>query len=208
MDEFLLQIDNIFHDSQVDEVGYMMNTDGPLVLFSDKNLGISTTIVKPLYKYSLVKFSALNKSLHSDFTIADFQHDIISLSRILLIIKGDLPMAFKYRKLLIESNLLSIGDEITFLNILFSKHPKTPSGWFHRRWCLDLNRQRQGRADLTCGEIETEREFCRNMCERNPKNYYAWTYRQWLLSFMTNVQVISHQYQSYQGTYRYCLVGE
>jgi hypothetical protein len=190
MAEFLEQIDKIFHDSQVEEVGYMMDTEGPVVCYSDKNLGISTTIVKPLYKFALVKLSALTKRLNNYSTVTDFQDDLISLSRILLIVKGDLPMAFKSRKLLIESSLLSIDYELRFLKTLFYKHPKTPSAWFHRRWCLELNRQRLGRVNFTFGEIETERELCRDLCERSPKNYYAWTHRQWLLSFMTNIQVI------------------
>ena len=37
--------------------------------------------------------------------------------------------------------------------------------------------------------VETEKELCKNMAEKYPKNYYAWMHRLWLLPQMNQYQV-------------------
>lgn len=189
MELVALQIDQIMDGHSIKEIGFMTTSQPPFVVSSEDNLGISVSVLKPLYKYALIELNRIVITGDDQSCIMGITK-LLSLSRLALLIKGDLPMAFKYRKLAMQNNHLDVRDEINFLSLLFTKHPKSPSGWFHRRWCLGVHCTRMNRTQLNLSEIETEREICRQMAERNPKNYYAWTHRQWLLLYMSDNQVL------------------
>ena len=87
-----------------------------------------------------------------------------------------------------------IVQELMFLKVLFTKHPKSPSSWEHRRWCL---RQLFGMEDgilqkkvsFADADMQVELDLCTSMAEIYPKNYYAWMHRRWLLLHMTLKQL-------------------
>jgi protein prenyltransferase alpha subunit repeat containing protein 1 len=106
------------------------------------------------------------------------------------------------RKELILKGQLSHKDEINFLNVLFTKHPKSGECWSHRyyiaslyylfskmtirRWILEHMKQ--------CGQSLTDRvqeelSICSKVAEIYPKNYYAWTHRIWFMKGMPKDKV-------------------
>ena len=114
-----------------------------------------------------------------------------------------MPIAFNIRKRLVIHERLDVSTELRFLKMLFTKHPKSPSSWDHRRWCLRISLRQshtescQSAMALDSAAMLEERELCRHMADIYPKNYYAWVHRLWLLQFMD----VESLHQELQFTY-------
>jgi hypothetical protein len=53
-------------------------------------------------------------------------------SRVMLLVSGDCYSALNARKQLLLDRLVTASSELQFLNLIFSKHPKSGDGWAHR----------------------------------------------------------------------------
>jgi protein prenyltransferase alpha subunit repeat containing protein 1 len=164
----------------------------PFILYAEKTLGISYALIKPMYK------CLYQKVLHYvRYGETDKTEDIDLLTRVVLFLKGDLNVFYNIRKQLILNDLSKLSDEFLFTALVFSKHPKSPSGWEHRRWCyktrVATRRAPAGTSSLalqlSLPEVITELELCRNMADKYPKNYYAWMHRLWTVQFLSFAQV-------------------
>jgi protein prenyltransferase alpha subunit repeat containing protein 1 len=186
----LMQIDRLFEKYTVDEIGLTTDINLPPIVFIENRIGISVVVLKPLYKHFTELFYRLVSLIASaHMSISSVAPELNSFTRGILLVKGDFPMAYNYRKKLIELELIQVEDEIALTKVIFSRTPKSPSGWQHRRWCLQFRQRRSGRRRLLLAEIETEKELCRVMGEMHAKNYYSWTHRLWLLQLMNEEQV-------------------
>jgi hypothetical protein len=202
MADLLADIDSAFaSDPAIDELGVLMTATPPNLILIDHKLGLSYEILKPLFAYSLIEFYALSRAVKkaernlSDSVVAD---KMLRLTRAALLVKGDMPMLYSLRKTVLLENHTSqtIGDELAFLGVLFTRHPKSPSSWHHRRWCLkELYSCRQLESgylvsgfatnlNLSATDLEVELSICTKMSESYPKNYYSWMHRLWLTQFM------------------------
>lgn len=176
-------------DVDIDEVGIIMGAPPPSVVVVEHKLGLSMGILKPVFLYAFAEFMSLLPSIPSALSEPldeALGRRGLNLTKVILLVKGDIGLAINFRKDMIARGLLSCEDEIKFLRMLFSKHPKSPGGWQHRRFCL----QRM-MAEGIALDVEREQEICRAMAELYPKNYYAWSHRLWLLSMMSKPQVQS-----------------
>lgn len=174
---------------KVCEIGITLDDSLPPVVFVEGNLGIRKDCLKPLFLYALTKLYTLKLQYDPDGKCPKYIGEVLSISRIVLIVKGDFPVAYEMRKKLIQRGLCNVSIEIPLTSLIFTRHPKCPSGWQHRRWCI-AHRKSEGLLNgLSCSEIESERELCKDMAEKHPKNYYAWVHRLWLIQFMQPVQV-------------------
>lgn len=215
--DIISSITQILSLGHVRDIDFMPTFDPPYILFQEGVLGISMKIIKPLYLYIYRSFMKLIQELRANDKVAPSalfersEHrvsDIDNISKIMLTLKGDFPLAYSYRKKLLLNNSNMLAAEMQFIAAIFSKHPKSPSGWEHRRWCLKLRHSLQGRGEaapannnsfksnqnhsikLNAMELETERELCSQSAEKYPKNYYAWMHRLWLIQFMSDAQVV------------------
>ncbi len=193
--ESIQTICRLYDTSDVVEVDFVPSSEPPYVLFDERCLGISMKILKPLYKYSYQRLMTLNERLKTATRSGQLEKlkDIIvegmTISEVALTVKGDIPVAYHLRKQGIMKSKNLITKELSFLSAIFTKHPKCPSGWDHRRWCLKQHMDRHERTSLLASEIETEKELCRVLAEKYPRNYYAWMHRLWLVKFMVDIQV-------------------
>ncbi len=160
---------NYFTSNVLTEFDYVILPTNEEVVCVENKLGINIKLVKPLFKSCL---QALKVTDYSSTTT------INALTRVLLLLRGDNPMLFNKRKELIASHHASVSDELYFTSVLFTKHPKSPSGWQHRRWLLQQ--------ELQSINMTNELTLCSHMAEKYPKNYYAWMHRLWLLNHMNN----------------------
>jgi hypothetical protein len=204
MADLLKDIDDAFiSDSMINELGVIMSPPPPNLILIDHKLGLSCKILKPLFSYAIDKFhSILNEVKYGRKELSNMivQDDILRLTRAILLVKGDMPMAYNLRKqLLMSGQLLDVDNELLFLSFLFSHHPKSPSSWQHRRWCLNIrnsknkcnNSEVELKPFLSDVEMNIELDLCTIMSEKYPKNYYSWLHRLWLLKGMTIVQLES-----------------
>ena len=103
-----------------------------------------------------------------------------------------MPMAYSLRKKVLSAQpVAAAAAELVFLQVLFTKHPKSPSSWEHRRWCL-LRVHSDGGAGalaLPAAALAVETTLCAASAEAYPKNYYAWMHRKWLLAYMNLPQL-------------------
>ena len=61
--------------------------------------------------------------------------------------------------------------------MVLTRKPKSADTFFHRQWLLN----RSDAPRLTQQLIRTELQLCLDAAHRYPRNYSAWTYRNWLL---------------------------
>jgi hypothetical protein len=213
MANILADLDAAFEaDNDINELGIILDTPPPAVVLMEHKLGIAAPALKPLLKYCLQEYYALGCGAtlrfddgtqvgrNDDDNVNDHVGDnmgehvpdpdlvrkLLSLSRAILCIRGNFPLAFSLRKTLLTHRVISFVDELRFLNLLFTKHPKCPASWEHRRWCLV--QQSKGLSSESVLPVETlklELELCTAMAESYPKNYYAWVHRLWLLGHMS-----------------------
>ncbi|CBJ28281.1 conserved unknown protein [Ectocarpus siliculosus] len=112
---------------------------------------------------------------------------LLSVTRALLLVNADHGSAWNTRKQLVVDGLCegsSIPQEIKLLNLIFTKHAKSPNAWAHRRWCWRNNERFRARhADITWHPLDEQEELkvCQRVAELYPKNYYAWTQRSWVV---------------------------
>ena len=167
-------------------VGIILSNEGPHVIVVEHKLGISMSILKPMFGYVVPELHRLrlllNDSPHEELVL---RIDKVSLAA--LLVKGDFPPALDIRKSLITQKLLCARQEIRLTGVIFSKHPKSPSCWYHRKWCLNFL---QATTDLTIASIISEEcNICQRMCEVYPRNYYSWNHRLWIAQHMSCDQV-------------------
>jgi hypothetical protein len=175
----------------MDEVGLLMENE-PITVLVENKLGISVHELKPLFKYSI---SELNNLLRSNpnkllWQSVDIIEKFNQLTRAILIIRGDMPVALNIRKYLIENTHLDYLYELDFMKIVLLRNPKSPSAWYHRRWCLSKLLLQKYNLFLDLEFMNNELQLCEYLCDIYPKNYYGWIQRLWLLQYMNTTQVI------------------
>lgn len=175
------------NDDSIDELGFVMDKE-PSIICIEHKLGMSLGSLKPLFIYCSHKLNELMKLGIPLIVESDKGNDnnIVFLSQItrgLLLVRGDYPPAFAYRKMMISIGKISIDVELNFLKMLFAQHPKSPSSWQHRRWCL-VTKANKNLEILSAEDMKVELSLCSASAESYPKNYYAWMHRLWLLQYM------------------------
>ena len=92
-----------------------------------------------------------------------------------LLINAENYSYWNFRKTQILEASLSTSRELAFLDLIFSKHPKSGEAWNHRRWVLAQH-------TLSPTGLQHELDIALKAAERYPRNYYAWTFRRYLSS--------------------------
>lgn len=192
-EDLINELSAILDNNFIDEIGITLDPLLPPIFHVDSKLGIAKSVLKPVFTYAIEQLYRLRSMIVSEegqrTIIPQMYTNLLNVSRVVLIIKGDFPIAYDVRKGLIGGGHLITKKELEFTALLFTRHPKCPSGWQHRRWCLTHRTARSEIVNLKPAEVETERELCRVMAEAHPKNYYAWVHRLWLLQFSSRYQV-------------------
>ena len=204
MAEILAGIDEAFDsDPLIDEIGIIMIPPPPNLVLVDHKLGLSFKILKPLFEFAICEFYAIMRSakMSEEMLLSSIiAEKVLRLTRATLLVKADMPMLYNLRKTIILAGLTThnINAELNFLKVLFTKHPKSPSSWQHRRWCLTTRWSNTQTKDLSLSDVpfsssdmDVELSLCSAMSESYPKNYYSWLHRLWLLQYMQFTQLES-----------------
>jgi hypothetical protein len=180
--QIVAALDAAFDNDRVTEVAITLDPVLPEVVVVEGTLGLAKRCMKTLFRFVLHRIHELRQFDCNESVSRDLQ----SITRAVLLVKGDFPIAFALRRKAIINKLWDAGIDIQLISVVLSLHPKCPSGWQHRRWCIN---SRKPDLQLNSSEIETEKELCRMMAEKHPKNYYAWLHRLWILPLMSQYQV-------------------
>ena len=205
-------------DPSIDEYGFLLvdkAADSPLqssipkeefpYLLDDHKLGIPHMHIPVLYSYVHGEFMKLiNVIRHyereldegEDSVLVD-QRDVDSLARIsdlskaMVMINAECYTAWNSRKSLVRVKVLNPVQELKFISLVFTKHPKTVDGWLHRQWVLDYILGGKISAGVKQELLEGELRECELLATRYAKNYYAWTHRQFVLfNYCSDVSIL------------------
>jgi hypothetical protein len=173
----------------------------PFILHEHK-LGIAYWCIPVLFKYAVQQFNNNNNNNSSS-------DKLLESTRCIVLINADHYTAWNARKRLMLSGALSEHDELRLSSLVFSKHPKSGEAWAHRRWALlrlagfrdslgttGLSSKSNNKSTDAKKEaqqvvsFESELDTCQRAAECYPKNYYAWTHRQWLVKQMCDVAAL------------------
>lgn len=181
-------------DPKIDEIGVMMLPEPEyateedwaehvLAVREEHKLGVGVACMKPLFAHVMTQLSEcikLVREYEQKEEGREYDHPtkslkeshptvrrLLSLTRAVLVVRGDMPSALNARKMAIRLPLWTfllnydrvhpyfggkesirpnrhaaclalIEEELKLLDALFTLHPKSPSAWHHRRWCLSF----------------------------------------------------------------------
>eukprot|EP01116_Phalansterium_solitarium_P005612 TRINITY_DN1740_c0_g1_i1.p1 TRINITY_DN1740_c0_g1~~TRINITY_DN1740_c0_g1_i1.p1 ORF type:complete len:488 (+),score=155.33 TRINITY_DN1740_c0_g1_i1:2057-3520(+) len=111
----------------------------------------------------------------------------LQATRALLLVNGDCYTALHARKRMVQAGYQPLADELRFVRLVLSKHPKSSDCWSHRRWLLDqaLRLGSPPMSSLFCGEAAV----CGRVAELYARNYACWTHRMRLLPHASSDQL-------------------
>ncbi|KDO34369.1 hypothetical protein SPRG_01505 [Saprolegnia parasitica CBS 223.65] len=154
-------------DPDIDEIGLIYLEDpAEAFVLKDHKLGIALDMLPALHREAKDVFFAARRSNDVD--------RIREATRCMLLVCADFYTAWNARKQLLVQGLLSLRDEITFINVVLSHHSKSIDTWAHRRWVLD---RLVATTPLTASFLSDELALCLRLTEQYPRNYHAWSYR-------------------------------
>jgi protein prenyltransferase alpha subunit repeat containing protein 1 len=182
-----LEIDSIFDsDTLLNEFDWVIAPDDVNIIHIDHKLGINAKALKSLFCYAIRKLFQSGDVLEEN--AIEISDTIVQLyTKILLLVNSDNYVAFNSRRRLIMKGVINPSNELRFLNVLFTKHSKSPIAWSHRRFCIHRLHPNGLDNSLQVSELH----ICSQVSEKFPRNYYAWIHRCWILDQMTNSEMVS-----------------
>ncbi|KAI8988170.1 hypothetical protein BDF20DRAFT_910694 [Mycotypha africana] len=140
----------------------------PLVVV-ERKLGIDFSSLTIILKEAHECFIKLNKTQ---------QRELEEVTRVMVLLKPDNYTAMNRRKDMMLKGYINPKAELALIELIFTvpRHSKSSVAWYHRQWIHS-----QFRDNLRIN-VEKEMELCKITAEANPRNYYSWTYRIWILS--------------------------
>ena len=125
----------IFKRHDVDEIGFLPTPCESNIVVVENKLGVSTALLKPLFRYAITEYKRLCAVIKENDDYICFLDKksllhLASVTQVMLLIRGDLPIILNTRKQLLDNKIIDYDKELLFLNALFTLHPKSPSGKF------------------------------------------------------------------------------
>ncbi|CAG8487218.1 2007_t:CDS:2 [Acaulospora morrowiae] len=151
------------------------------------NLGIPLETVREIFKFAYGIFMKIRQNhVQNSSEITSSIEETIRLlkqsTRCLMLLNPDFHSAANTRKKLIADNFLDPIEELKLLDLIltFPKHTKNSTVWYHRKWVISKVISLDHSGHLT--RWKNEILIARRVAELYPKNYYAWTYRHWIIT--------------------------
>lgn len=136
-----------------------------------------------LWAAGLREFRELRSHTSPAGARADGPRRMHHATRAILLANTDHYTAWNARKRhLLEPGLRTLDDELSLVDLLLSKQPKSGEAWCHRRWVLSRMQSSAPAAGKMAAVAAHEMAVCTAAARAYPRNYYAWTHRYWALS--------------------------
>jgi len=152
----------------------------PVVVVDDK-LAIESWCVKYVYLYANERFLRRRRdSVEENKELGD-------ITRILLLINPEYLSAWNARKLLVIQGIIDIKDELSFSYLLLVKKPKSCDIFCHRRYLITRLFQTPSQSIDLIQVVKNELKLCSVTADKYARNYYSWSHRYWVVTFLTSV---------------------
>ena len=205
----------------IDEVGINYIDSSPTKTYTEKDafelpesnkLGIAAWSLRQLFTAAKLRFDTYN---HTRTNSA--YKDVHKITRSLLLLHPYSYSAWNLRKssVLLELENTNIDTntktttaamptnamqhllaEFSFIDLVFTTHPKISEAWEHRSWCLKQWKQtmQYTNSNVITDMLQHELEICELVAERYPKNYFAWSHRQHVINISRSIQSSENNY--------------
>ncbi|KAI9179612.1 hypothetical protein H9P43_004940 [Blastocladiella emersonii ATCC 22665] len=155
-----------------------LTEDPAAAIFALGREGADAYLGIPLWTVPLL-LSRLTATFHATrqrplTTPADLA-DAWRVTRLLLLVCPEYPMALNLRKRLLSITRPAIDAELAASRVFLSRQPGSSVQWHHRLWLVEREVE-LGHVDGSA-VLEREHAVIAAMAARKPRNYYAWTFR-------------------------------
>ncbi|RWS12570.1 hypothetical protein B4U79_08632 [Dinothrombium tinctorium] len=154
------------------------------VLVVDHRLALESWCVQHVFTFIYAKIidSRLNRLKLANDKLKEW-------TRVILLINPDLTLAWNIRKELVESNCISIAEELKLSEVILTRKAKSPDNFFHRQFLLKkLLKENIIEENIVSNELRVSLDAA----SRYQRNYYAWAHRIWVLqNFGTSLNIIN-----------------
>ncbi|KAL4439075.1 hypothetical protein ABPG74_008850 [Tetrahymena malaccensis] len=157
-------------DHVPDEIIDMMSPDS-LFLIQENQLGMSFTGISLLFS----ECDRLLKEIKSDTILEEQVYVSEIISKIMLCINGEHPKCCHIRQQLLKNNKLNLEEERHFNEIICKRFKKSSIIWHYRHQIIEKVLQ-ETKADVN-QLLNQENEFIKQLLNKFPRNYHAWTYK-------------------------------
>lgn len=145
------------------------------VVCVDGHLALGSWCIPHVYGYTY------SKLMEARSNISRYEKDaVLGWSRLVILINPDVQLAWNVRKELFLCKQTTFEEELKFSQLVLTRKPKCSEVFAHRRWILQhtlpsLSNDRMGNI------LQEELKACQLAANKYHSNYYAWSYRIWLM---------------------------
>ncbi|GAA5804276.1 hypothetical protein HPULCUR_009763 [Helicostylum pulchrum] len=182
-------------ENEIDELGLLHIIPEETELPLESQVYYPLIVVESKLGISKKDLSLLLKEAHNHFITVtkDNCHDLEQVTRVMVLLKPDNYTAMNRRKELILSGHIDLKRELALIELIFTipKHSKSSVAWYHRQWIYMHFNQ------LLDIDIVNEFKLCTMTSAAYPRNYYSWTYRNWILKTycINNIPLLEREYR-------------
>mmetsp|Transcript_13367 Transcript_13367/g.16205 ORF Transcript_13367/g.16205 Transcript_13367/m.16205 type:complete len:431 (+) Transcript_13367:111-1403(+) len=192
-------------DKAVDEYGFVMgveeDSDNICFVSPEHKLGIHSWCLPKLYAASRSSFYLYKKAYKVSIQDSVLKDSVLTRRLLLratvplLMVNPDYYTAWNVRKSLLqksESQKRDLIEELSFVRLVFTKHPKAGEAWSHRGWLI----RELVRIDAIDDQIlEGEVEVCQTFIQRYKRLYFGWKHRLLVLTYFTKFSQYEREVQ-------------
>ncbi|XP_029850367.1 protein prenyltransferase alpha subunit repeat-containing protein 1 [Ixodes scapularis] len=145
------------------------------VVCVDGHLALGSWCVPHVYGYAYSRLVEARNNI-----VRHEKESILGWSRLVILVNPDVQLAWNVRKELFLCKQTSFQEELQFSQLVLTRKPKCSEVFSHRRWLMEHN-LRGFSSDRANVILQEELKVCLQAADRYRCNYYAWTYRIWLM---------------------------
>lgn len=145
------------------------------VVCVDGHLALGSWCVPHVYGYAYTRLLEARNNI-----VRHEKEVVLGWSRIVILINPDMQLAWNIRKELFLCKQTTFQEELKFSQLVLTRKPKCSEVFSHRRWLMEHNLPSYT-TDRANNILQEELKVCIMAAEKYRCNYYAWTYRIWLM---------------------------
>ncbi|CAG9766735.1 unnamed protein product [Ceutorhynchus assimilis] len=178
--ETTIKNDSLLSDFTIIPVANNAENRSP-VLYENHHFGLESWCVRYIYDYACSKLFEARRSLAQKKISFSLKDDLNYLIVGALLINPDVPTFWNMKRELVEDNVLSLEEELTFSRLVLTHKPKSNEVFSYRRWLIN---RKLFKPLLPSAEIILMHELyvCTQTAENTPNNYHSWIHRQWVVT--------------------------
>lgn len=187
-ERILRSLENIIkHDFELADFSIVPTEDNTKnkspVLYESHHLGLESWCIKYVYQYVCSELFKVRKNLAEKkigYLIRDNLNYLLMGG---LLINPDINTFWNMRRELVESDILSIEEELKFCKLVLTRKHKSNEAFSYRRWLLKRILEKMSKNGIvpSINILQNELSVSELAATGSQNNYHAWTHRIWCM---------------------------